>query len=397
MAASQTELSGIVLNKSNNRPVEYAAVYINGTTVGTYTDSDGRFHFNNLPFSGQIVVSHIAYHLESFDYHQFNSPDHQFFLSEKNNFLQEFRVYASGKRTRNIKDFRNFYFGKCIWQKTIKIINDSVLFFHHYNDTLIRKADDRDFDIQKRYGSIGRHSFWSHDSAEVHTIVPVTSVYSKEPLLLNVPMLGYQVFLDLKEYKVKTINGLKVSDIQSFSRFEPLVLENAKKRARVEENRLEAYYNSSRHFCKSLYDNKLKENGYLVSVQKKDDSKPKNDREYFDLNEFVKYDSDGSARIVGLKGKVLEISYLGARRGRPIDLTKHSASKATEKILNKEWDLSNESLLIIQHDTCVITPNGIVTDNKLLFEGKIGLKKTAALLPDDYFPEDATVNLSYIK
>jgi len=53
---AQTKLSGILIDSETNSPVEYATIYIDGTTHGTISDKTGFFKFDNIKFPCRIVV-----------------------------------------------------------------------------------------------------------------------------------------------------------------------------------------------------------------------------------------------------------------------------------------------------------------------------------------------------
>ena len=44
----------------------------------------------------------------------------------------------------------------------------------------------------------------------------------------------------------------------------PIEIKSRRKANQNKKNRLKAYYNSNLHFCRSLYEQKLSENGYVL-------------------------------------------------------------------------------------------------------------------------------------
>lgn len=59
--AQDREISGVILDGSNDDPLSFANVLIKGTQTGTMTDLDGNFTFTNVPEDAVIVVSYIGY------------------------------------------------------------------------------------------------------------------------------------------------------------------------------------------------------------------------------------------------------------------------------------------------------------------------------------------------
>ncbi len=58
---SQNKITGIVTNSKSGAPIEFATVYIDGTTKGTYTDDKGRFSLENLQLPSTLVVNYMRY------------------------------------------------------------------------------------------------------------------------------------------------------------------------------------------------------------------------------------------------------------------------------------------------------------------------------------------------
>ncbi|WP_167616866.1 TonB-dependent receptor [Maribellus sediminis] len=62
MLAQKASLSGIVLDATNNEPLPFVNVLVSGTTIGTITDENGRFVFNDLePGFIRIEASFVGY------------------------------------------------------------------------------------------------------------------------------------------------------------------------------------------------------------------------------------------------------------------------------------------------------------------------------------------------
>lgn len=62
MMAQKASLSGLVLDATNNEPLPFVNVLVSGTTIGTITDDNGRFVFNDLePGFIRIEASFVGY------------------------------------------------------------------------------------------------------------------------------------------------------------------------------------------------------------------------------------------------------------------------------------------------------------------------------------------------
>ena len=59
---SQTSsVSGVVISEEDGMPVLGATILVKGTTIGTVTDTDGKFLLRNLPSGGAVLqVSYVG-------------------------------------------------------------------------------------------------------------------------------------------------------------------------------------------------------------------------------------------------------------------------------------------------------------------------------------------------
>ncbi len=62
-------------------------------------------------------------------------------------------------------------------------------------------------------------------------------------------------------------NSIKATEIPQNpqNHLEEILADSRRKQRGIYRKRVESYYNSRLHFCRSLYNNKLQENGYLFS------------------------------------------------------------------------------------------------------------------------------------
>ncbi|MDD5185400.1 MAG: carboxypeptidase-like regulatory domain-containing protein [Paludibacter sp.] len=60
----QNSVKGLVLNLENQNPVSDATVYINGTTRGTSTDSNGLFELKDVSYPCQLMVRQVGYEMQ---------------------------------------------------------------------------------------------------------------------------------------------------------------------------------------------------------------------------------------------------------------------------------------------------------------------------------------------
>jgi hypothetical protein len=143
--------------------------------------------------------------------------------------------------------------------------------------------------------------------------------------------------------------------------------------------RVENYYNSYMHFCRSLYHNQLAGNGYKFEnacPSKKESAYSKDYR--YDIKAAYVTDSYGNKQLMLTHSSCNNflITYHENIRRQPVDLT----------YLNTERSNFFYSNLRFLADTVRIHKSGRIPENTILFGGSIGEKGIAYMLPDDYIP-----------
>lgn len=395
----QMRISGTVTDKQSGQPVDYASVYINGTTNGTLTDSLGNFYLDNVHFPCTLAISHLSYITQSLDIEKPLTSPLNLSLKLKMNEISEVSVQDRNLRKQNLEIFKHQFLGTDVWGKYAHIENEEAIVFSRdympkqskvVNKTL-NLVMQSDPDLQ-----------WSADSAMVTYSVPTNlKAISLEPLKIQLPLLGYTLYYDLAGFIWKfedNFNG-DLSAMLGYSYFIPTPYESKRDSIRIQKNRQKCYYNSAQHFCKSLYENKLAENGYFLlehnernltnnrsatkfyysdtasSIDKNSlpaYSKSKEIKEVC-LNDHI-YIQDNYALVTGLKDQQFDISYYSTAKGQPKDLTLFKARGGVK------------SVVIFMKDTCLIRSDGTVPDNSIVFGLTIGSKKVGSMLPEDYKP-----------
>ncbi len=371
----QNVVSGVVFDSQTGESLPYATVYVNGTTNGTITDRDGHFELRDIAFPSTIVASFVGYEPQTLDLS--GNPGELTIRLKTNNELPE--VEISGKINKeDLKYFKRMLLGDNKWGRHATIKNENVLMFYRSEPGAIEVVG-RDGIKHKTDGS-----------------TQVFNAWASEPLIIDLPLLGYELYLDLERFTVeqtsyRTLNSgaqkRESSDIQGYFYYRSYADEKGKLKAKsIEENRLEVYYNSSQHFLRSLYENRLAENGYVlflfegVSVTSFDsvDSSStvlKPQVSPIDLNSYTTVINDDMMMIQGLNNKSISIRYYHKPDGSPLNLNDvdptgdYSASGFTPK-----------------QDTCIILKEGAVLDNAIIFSGDMANKRVGASLPIDYVP-----------
>lgn len=373
LAYGQISLKGIVLDSIHNEPVPFATVYINGTTKGTLTDSNGVFIINEVSIPTEVIVSHISYSPKSLYINDVNTKRLVLKLNLKNVKLPEALVADGDLRKKNIKEFKRLFLGSDYLGKKAILKNDSSLFFiRNYSPKKILVNDSIRNEI--KWGAIKEEDIirWDRDSSNIIVKELNFSVSANAPLIIDMPLLGYKLQVDLVDFNAQYIDEDIRCVFLGYYYFQPYKTESKLKVKKYGKKRVSVYYNSSQHFCRSLYSNELEENGYQVAETISNDSINKFKDVLINIDDYLKPAKDGKRQIVGLNNKFLTVRYHCKRNGIPVDLTE------------KKGEVIMQSRIYFLNDTCTIRGDGTIPDSTIIFGGSIGEKRVGSILPSDY-------------
>jgi hypothetical protein len=346
-------ITGIINDSLTNRHVEFAAVYVNGTTIGTVSDKSGTFSLQRINLPCQIVVSHVSYRTKVISIDENSILHLTISVTPKIIELNQVTIMNKSLRNENIEHFKAIFLGSDEWGKNAILINDSVLIFkiEYFSNT-----DTCPPDI------IGKPKIFK--------------VESTAPLQIDLPLLGYDLRYDLVNFEEEFNPDLNAYFIHTLGYYFYKTKEagSKMKENRYKRNRLKAYYYSPQHFTRSLYSQKLPENGYYIYEIVHSDVTNKILINKYIPDSCLTYTSEG-AIIKGLSKHCFYINYYSDFRDFPIDMSKTTF-----------YDQSNYSEIYFLHDACVIRKDGTRPENSIVFGPGIGKKRVGATLPNDYEP-----------
>jgi len=226
------QLQGIVLDENTSQPLINVSVFFNGTTVGTKTNSDGKFQINipdNQKFP--LAVSAIGYNSIMLKEYPIGIII-KILLVPKIYELNE--VIISSKRSWRERSIRNQYLdtfkkqflGETVNAYTCKILNESALVFSYFDKRNLLTA------------------------------------YSTRPLEISNKALGYNIIFYLDDFKY-SLYPYSMTYIGYYIFTEDSTL-SEKAQVRAEKRRRLAYLGSRMHFLRSLWDNELDSAGFTV-------------------------------------------------------------------------------------------------------------------------------------
>jgi len=220
-------LVGKVTDAKTGKPLPFANVFINNSTIGTNADGEGNYKLPNLPIGNlEMGVSFLGYETikQTLRFEQAGVKTVLFKLKEGME-LQGVTIHAkkNKKRERNIKIITRELLGNNRFSKLCKIMNTEVL----------RISDDDD-------GHLGAQT--------------------TAPLVIENYALGYRIFQDLDDfdfYQGKVYYG-------GSTRFELLVPKDNAQKVTWRENQKEAYRGSLKNLLASMVADSIIEQGFKV-------------------------------------------------------------------------------------------------------------------------------------
>ena len=225
--SAQISITGKVTT-TTNIALEGASVYLNNTTIGVSTKSDGQFELTTKPGIYELIISYIGYKTIRFNLNtsQYKKP-FDFQLAEEENILNEVvlkkTIYNEDWKF-NLKQFKTNFIGKTNLSKQCELLNPKILHFEFDKTSNTLTAEAR------------------------------------EPLKLKHKGLGYLITVDLELFQL----GQNKVHYLGYTRFENLK-GSKRKQKKWKKNRRKAYNGSKMHFVRSLINNTAKEEGFLIN------------------------------------------------------------------------------------------------------------------------------------
>jgi len=361
---AQNNISGTVVSDKIQKSIKYASVYIDGTSKGTMTDSNGHFTIKNLNFPCRLVVSCVGYELKSIQLSNVTEEDLNIALKKKFEQLSGISVNGKSRRKQNLELFKTSFLGNDKWGQHAKLAQeDGLLFEHHYDTVKLKNA--------------------LIDAEYYHTF----KVSTKSPLTVKLPMLGYDAMVDIVSYSTRSCsNNSQTTKYDMFTHFLPYEFKSEVQKNKAETNRREVYYNSPTYFLRSLLSGNFKKNGIVTLVANGYTKDQQLKLEEFDWISHVRDRNANSFAITGMKGTIVKIDYYDNRKRYPIDLEGYTIVDGEPKFKRFKYHQTHTSYISFQSDYCVINTNGVVADDNIVFSGEMAYAVGGRLLPLNFQP-----------
>lgn len=384
-AQNTYNITGTIKDKQGILPG--AAVYVSGYKLTAVADEHGKFILPKMaPGNYDILIQMIGYiSLKQNIILVDKSVDVNVVLNENTTLLNEIVVKPDPDRAYHISLFKDYFIGKSPNAEECKLLNSQVLATHFDKKT------------------------------------SVLNVSASEFLVVENKALGYRIKYSLEyfEYNFKT----RVIYYAGLPFFEELKGGSAKQKKWAKARTI-AYNGSIQHFFKSLYQNKLAEEGFVVNKLIKIPNPMRKSDSLINANiKRLTAAQMGANKVIAFNGSD-SLSYWFKQRNEPKvvntinrgevkadtllkiynqDLKKMNYTDALYVIYKNEteteayrnsghWqsrplDMPNYQISVIhllQAPTLVYANGGIFDPKSLLYEGYMAYEKVADLMPMDY-------------
>jgi CarboxypepD_reg-like domain len=228
MAQSSNFIKGKVVQGRTGLPVLNASVFITNTSKGTTTGNSGAFLLENVPEGTyDLVVSCIGYETQVYTYKASQLPlniEVQMEAKVVEMSAVVIEAYEKNGWEKWGKFFTENFIGTSFFANNCRIVNYKALKFRH--------------------------------SKKINQL----TVTADEPLIIENKALGYRIQYQLEGFVYQFSNRELV--FFGYTLFDDL-RENGPRKGQL-KNRTKSYNGSIAHFMRSLYSNRLKEEGFEV-------------------------------------------------------------------------------------------------------------------------------------
>ncbi|MBK8710463.1 MAG: carboxypeptidase-like regulatory domain-containing protein [Niastella sp.] len=228
---AQFTVTGIVTDGTTQKPMQGASVFADNTTLGTTTDSDGRYQLW-LPKGGyDLSVTFTGYTSESKRVSSNdNAHEYDFTMRPKEKEMEEVAVVSSSEVKDGWQKYGGFFMQEFIGNTpnaaACKILNPEILKFY----------------FSKKRNRL--------------------KVLANEPILVENKALGYQIKYALDSFTHEY--NTEVSLYTGNPLFKELIAESDSQYHQWQEARLHAYQGSMLHFMRSLFNQSLAQEGFEI-------------------------------------------------------------------------------------------------------------------------------------
>jgi len=371
-------ITGTVTHAGTKNPLPRASVFLSNSSVGSATGEDGRYTLSGIrPGQYTLIVTILGYEDYSKTVLVGREPIKlDIELNPKPMMLREVVISSAADWKKNYEAFRKDFIGIDDNAKNCVVMNPHILnlVFNRSKQTLEADAD--------------------------------------EFLIVENHALGYRVKFLLRDFKSDHVSNIISYEGQRL--FEELPGNESQKK-KWHLKREEAYYGSAMHFYRSLYKDKLTQEGFVMYHLSRtlNPDRPPEDVIRKKIHRFAEMHRADSANHwveianmskyykESLDKRPIQTFEVLNNTGQPGLFAMHFFNymnvmyiKKRDELYNKDiyrpLDMPNyeSSVITLYEPYLVFDMNGIVVANSPLYEGSWAKSKLSDLLPVDYVPDE---------
>lgn len=350
LALAQGRVTGVVQDSATHQPLAFASVFLANTTLGATTTEQGEFVFPKVPAGTyEIVGSYVGYNLskQSITVGKAAPPQRvTLLLSASGPALGEVVVQASAHSQEDYDKFTSLFLGQTAFSQQSRITNpkDVVVFVNDSTQELVASA--------KNFVEVENQA------------------------------LGYRLKYYGMSFRFSPDGRAGSFDGQPV--FEEMTPQDDQQRQLWAANRAKAYAGSFTHFLRSVYNNNLKKQGFLVQLVRltPDGSSAVVYPGARPIDSLRRISADRQHVYLRFTGD-LQVAYFGETPDPAYDQPM-SPLGYSRTPYPPEREVSKVRLLAPQVE---ILPNGSLRDSEAVALGEYwGFEKIGEFMPLDYEP-----------
>ncbi len=345
--AQSGSIKGKVIDSKTLEPLPFANVFLNNTTIGTVTDTNGDYLLKNIEQEGayELVISFVGYESAKVKVNVAKTELNRGTLRLTPSEIELSTVEVQGSRDKEwekqIKRFKKIFLGEDKAAEESTIANPWVIDFPRFDDpgVFIAKAS--------------------------------------APIEIENKALGYKIFFYLSHFATDSKGYI----IQGNARFNELPTNDEAQRLQWETNRSLSYLHSSHHLFKAIIEQRIHGAGFLLYTDRPGFEKTNVRAPYFypelersvmlyDTTHIVAPDKQKDVYRISLKGRV-EVHY-----------HKEKVAVRTYRDVGYpvSWIKADRNYVLVNKHGYELNPADVV------ISGAMSTDRVARMLPIDYKP-----------
>lgn len=340
-------VSGSVKNALTGEPVAGVHIYLNGSTIGTYSNEKGQYILNPItPGSYQLIFSHVG----------FQSVQKQLDASTGRDFEIDISLAEQVTELPEIE---------ITSRKKIRVNEDTSGLYTVFKKEFLGSSPNAD------------HCEFLNPQV-VHFMVSGTDhfqAFADEPLWVRNESLGYEVAFELVRFE----HNEGQTSLQVNAHFYPIEAPLKRMNRKWERHRMHSYQGSCNHFFRALVDNTLEEEGF----------------ELYEIENMTRISLDDLRPVsrdeLVSKGQTPFVKKISSKNFLMVVYTKgreHQAQPVNPGAPNSDVMTHQKSFVFFKNGSLEVFDNGQVADPAdMIISGYWQKGRMADLVPIDFQPK----------